>query len=129
MSSLSYRTLCKLIAVATLLRALSLVGLLEHGSMATVLGLLTLATFASAVVSAVGMWGDRTWGFVTFYFFGVMFTVLFGASLIPFILLLLPVESRFAGVFVINGIVLVAVVLLHWKRPGSAQNCTTQADT
>ena len=118
-----YRTLCKFIAAAILLsllvrwRAFSLTGAFEHGGVAAVMGGLTLATFALALVSAVGMWGARIWGFVAFYPFGVLFTVVFGASLIPFVLLLLPVEARVAGVFVINGIVLALVALVHWKHP------------
>jgi hypothetical protein len=118
-----YRTLCKFIAAATLFsllarwRAFSLASAFEHGSLAAVMGALTVATLVLALVSVVGMWGARTWGFVAFYPFGVLFTVVFGASLIPFVLLLCPVEARVAGVFVVNGIVLALVALVHWKHP------------
>jgi hypothetical protein len=118
-----YRSLCKFIAAATLFsllvrwQAFSLTGAFEHGGVAAVMGALTLVTLTLALVSAVGMWGTRTWGFVAFYPFGVLFTIVFGASLIPFVLLLLPVEARVAGVFVVNGIVLALVAFVHWKRP------------
>ena len=118
-----YLTLCKFIAAATLFsllvrwRAFSLTGAFEHGGVAAVMGALTLATLALALVSVVGMWGARTWGFIAFYPFGVLFTVVFGASLIPFVPLLLPVEARVAGVIVVNGIALALVVLVHWKHP------------
>jgi len=120
-----YRTLCKLIAAATLLsvlvrwRAFSITGAeFEHGGVATVMGALGLATFALALVSVAGMWGARVWGFVAFYPFGVLFTVVFGASLIPFVPLLLPAEARVACVIVVNSIVLALAALVHWKHPG-----------
>jgi len=86
--------------------------------MAIVIDALMLATLALTLVSVVGMWRARRWGFVAFYPFGVLFTLVFGASLIPFVPLLLPVEARVAGVFAVNGIVLVLVALVHRRHPG-----------
>jgi hypothetical protein len=37
--------------------------------------------------------------------------------MIAFVPLLLPVEARVAGVFVVDGIVLVLVALAHWRLP------------
>lgn len=120
-----YETLCKLIAVATLSsvlvrwRAFSLItgSAFEHGGMAVAVSALTFAMLALALASVAGMWANRKWGFAAFYPFGVLFTFVLGSSLIPFLPLLLPVQVRIASVFVVNGIVLALVALVHWKHP------------
>ena len=108
-------TLCKIIAGAILLRMILLVDLFENIGVTSVFGVLTLATLVPGLASVVGLWRVQTWGFVAFYLFGVLLTVLFGVSLIPFVLLWLPMEGRVAGLFAINGIVLTLVALVHWR--------------
>ena len=77
-----------------------------------------MVTLALALASVAGLWTGRRWGFLVFYPFGVLFTVLFGATLIPFVAMLIPVEARVAGVFVVNAIVLALVAIVHRKYPG-----------
>ena len=119
-----YCNLCKLVAAATLfsvlvrLRAFSLAGGFEHGGLAAVMSVLSLATFVLALASVAGLWNGRSWGFIAFYAFAILFTLLFGASLIPFVPLLLPVGARFAGVLVLNALVVALVAFLHWKYRG-----------
>jgi hypothetical protein len=69
-----------------------------------------------------GIWGARTWGFAVIDIFGVQLAVLFGMSVVPFVLLLLPVEARDVGGLVVGGlvvnrIVLALAALVQWKRP------------
>jgi hypothetical protein len=118
-----YGSVCRIIAAGILFSVLvkwqvfSFIGGIAHGGAATFAGAVALVTVALALASAAGIWGVRTWGFLAFYPFAVLFTVMYGSSLIPFVSLLFPMEARVAGVFVINGIVLALVALLHWKRP------------
>ena len=100
-------------------RALSLAGGIEYGGAAAVMGALALITFALALTSVAGLWRARWWGVAAFYPFAALFTLVFGASLIPFVVLALPVEARVVGVFVINAIVLVLGALVHWTHAGS----------
>ena len=118
-----YRALCRFIAAATFFsalirwRAFLLTSHFEHGLLGTIMNVVPSVMFALALASVAGMWCARPWGFIAFYPFGVLFTIVFGASLIPFVPLFLPEEVRTTGVFVINGVVLAAVALVHWKHP------------
>ena len=47
-----------------------------------------------------------------------LFTILLGAALIPYVLFLVPFGLRTAGLFVINGLVLIGVAYLHMRRRG-----------
>jgi hypothetical protein len=120
---MTHQTLCRIAAVATLLAVLArwrmffLVVQLGRGGWADLVAVVSLATFALALASAAGLWRGRRWGFVAFYVFVVLFTLLFGAALIPYVTLLIPVEAQVAAVLTINGIALVAVAVLQWKRP------------
>jgi len=120
---MSYKTLCRLIAVGTLLsvlvrwKAFSIaVAGIAHGGFPVVMGGLGLVMLALALASSVGMWRQRAWGFAAFYVFIVLFTFLFGASLIPFVPQLLPAGTRIVAVLAVNGIVLALVALVHWRR-------------
>ena len=109
---LGCQTLCKITAGAILLRLILLVDLFDNIGTTSVFGALTLATLVPGLISVIGLWRARTWGFVAFYLFGILLTPLFGVSLIPFVLIWLPLEARVAGLFVINGIVLALVALV-----------------
>lgn len=120
---MSYKTLCRLIAAGTVLsvlfrwKAFSIgVAGFGQGGLPVVMGALGLVTLALALASSVGMWNARAWGFIAFYVFGVLFTFVFGASLIPFVPLLLPAGTRIVAVLVINGIVLALVAMVHRSR-------------
>jgi hypothetical protein len=121
---MNYPTLCKLIAAAVFLsvlvrwRAFTLIGGLPVSGMSIVIDALMLATLALALAGVVGLWRTRRWGFVAFYPFAVLFTLVFGASLVPFVPVLLPAEARVAGVFAVNGILLALVALVHRRHPG-----------
>lgn len=77
-----------------------------------------LATVALGLLSVVGIWKARKWGFVAFYPLVVRLPVLLGMSLIPFVPSLLPVDAQFTGVIFLNAAVLLLVATLHWKHPG-----------
>lgn len=76
---------------------------------------LQAATLVFALISVVGLWRRRQWGFFSFYAFAVLFFILFGNSLIPFVPSLLPAEAKFAGVLMLNGLVILVVAFVHWK--------------
>ncbi len=121
-------TLCKAVAVITLVslavqaRALIIVPLFERGGIGTQFALMLLGILALAIVSIAGLWRCRWWGFVAFYGYAITSTVLLGSALIPFVIGLVPTDSRVEGVIALNGVVLLGVVLLHWRhttRPSS----------
>lgn len=118
-----YEILCKVIAAVILFtvlarwRAISIAGQIDQGGVHAVTALLMVMTMALALATVAGLWTARRWGFLAFYPFGVLFTILFGASLIPFVALLVPVEARVAGVIAVNAAVLVLVAVLHRLHP------------
>jgi len=119
-----YRILCKVLAALTLFSILirwpaySFGDAFGHGHTAAVVTILMVAMFVFGLASVAGLWGARKWGLIAFYPFVVLFTVLLGASMVPFVTQLLPVDARIYGVLIMNGSLLVLVALLHWKHPG-----------
>lgn len=113
-------TLRKAIAVAILLRLASLIDIFDNVGVTDILGGLVLVTLVSALAATVGIWRGSAWGFLCFYVFGVLITVLFGVSLVPFVVPLLPPDIRVAGLFAWNACVLGLVAVLQWRCRGSA---------
>lgn len=92
----------------------------NQGGMAAFWMTLQIATLVFAIGSIVGLWRGRTWGFISFYAFAVLFLFLFGMSLIPFVPSLLPGGAKFAGVIMLNGLAIFAVAFVQWKSRGRA---------
>lgn len=112
-------TFRKAVAVGILLRLASLIDIFDNVGVTDPLGGLTLVTLVPGLAAMTGISFGRAWGFIAFYLFGLLLTVLFGISLIPFVVSLLPLDLRVAGLFVWNGIVVGLVVLLQWRCRGS----------
>jgi len=81
--------------------------------MALLLGLGGLFYPVFGVLSVIGMWRHRPWGFYAFYAHLVLGTLLFGVSFIPFLPAALPHEMRIWGVIVINLFALFSVAAVH----------------
>ena len=117
-----HATLCKAVAVITLVsaavqaRALIIVPLFERGGIGTQFVLMVLVILALAMASIAGLWRPRWWGFVAFYGSAITSTLLLGSALIPFVIGLVPTDSRVEGVIALNGAVLLGVALLHWRH-------------
>jgi hypothetical protein len=81
--------------------------------MALLLGLGGLFYPIFGVLSVIGLWRHRHWGFYAFYAHLVLGTLLFGVSFIPFLPAALPHEMRIWGVIAINLLALFAVAAVH----------------
>ena len=120
-----YEILCKTVAAVLLItilarwRAISIAGEIDQGGVHAVIALLMAVTMVLALATVAGLWAARRWGFLVFYPFGVLFTLLFGASLIPYAAALIPADARMAGVLAVNAAVLALVALLHLRHPES----------
>jgi hypothetical protein len=120
-----YALFCKAVAAITLVsliaqpRALIIFPLIERGGAGNLFALMLLAILVLALISAVGLWRCRWWGFVAFYGYGVTSTLLLGSALIPFVIGLAPAEARVEGVIALNAIAISAVAFLHWRHSNS----------
>ncbi len=72
-------------------------------------------TLVLAIIAVVGLWGAYSWGFFAFYAFSVLFTIAFGASVVPFIGHLIQVDAQVVTVITLNAFVVGIVALIHWK--------------
>ena len=91
------------------------ISLLGNGGdiMALLLGFGGLFYPIFGVLSVIGMWQHRPWGFYSFYAHLVLGTLLLGVSYIPFLPAVLPIDVRAWGVIAINLLALFAVAAVH----------------
>lgn len=83
--------------------------------------ILLLVTFAAGLVSVLGLWSGRGWGFFAYYGFALAYTFLLASLLVPFIAQFLPDGARTVGVLAINALMLALAVYAHLKsRSGQA---------
>ena len=94
----------------------------DFGWLAPVWMILMVAVPVCALLSIPGLWNARHWGFLAFYLYVVLSSLLFSNVSIPFASVLLSLaafEAKFAAGIALNGFALGAVAVLHWK---SARN-------
>lgn len=120
---MTYQTLCRaiaiLVAVAVLARWRIFWTLVNFEASAPALTTTghVLMTLVLSIVAVLGLWGPHKWGFFAFYAFSILFTIVFGASLVPFIGHLIPMDAQVVTVITLNAFVVALVVLIHWKSP------------
>lgn len=121
---MNYRTLCRFIAMAILLSVVakwpmfSVIASIrqEHGGIWAITA--ALAVLVLALMSVVGLWGARKWGFVVFYLYVVSLMVMFGVLWLPIDLHFLTSVTGLWGGFWVNGTVVALIAFAHWKHPG-----------
>ena len=105
------RALALLILIA-MIRYWELVPMLASDPF-TLLGLIILLHLVLSVTSCLGLVLHRGWGFVALYAAVLFGTIILGLSFVPLPLDLLPLERRWIGVALLNGVVLTAGILGH----------------
>ena len=84
--------------------------------------LLITAWVTLLLISAIGLYLHKTWGFFFFYPAILLTTIGFSISIIPFVTSIFPMAMRPWIVITINSIFLLIAIWTHWtksKRPMS----------
>ena len=119
---MSTDTLCKTVAVIIFLslvvqpQVLIIVPLIERGGIGFLFAAMLLTVLAMAIISIVGVWRGRWWGFVAFYGYAITSTPLLGSAVIPFVMIVVPTDARVVTVIGLNALSVVAVGFLQWQH-------------
>jgi len=119
---MSTDTLCKTVAVIIFLslvvqpQVLIIVPLIERGGIGFLFAAMLLTVLAMAIISIVGVWRGRWWGFVAFYGYAITSTPLLGSAVIPFVMIVVPTDARVVTVIGLNALSVVAVAFLQWQH-------------
>lgn len=121
-AALSDRNACKLLALIILAslaaswRGYAMMGHIMGQDGWVGISLILLIIFLLGLAAGVGLWRCRAWGFVAFYVYVVLATIVLGISIIPILPSLFSGEARVWPVVALNALVLIAGGVLHWRQ-------------